>query len=144
MPLVSFEDYQDLKHLVDEFSSNVKASFEGDACKHFSKTATLREKFSIAVSKFLYEFISPRQSMNPKARRLMIFANKTVEPLKRAFGEAALLDALPAGSRNEATAEFVEWLGGKKIAELIRTSMAQGKADSAASSASTGVKFQPL
>lgn len=143
MPIISVPMYDDLENLVDEFSQNVMKSYPGDALKHFSDTASLTEKFFMAANKFLHSFVSPRQNMNPKAHRLMIYANSTVKPLKRAFGEEALLDALPERALNHETADLVEWLGGKKIAGLIRTALGDDGEEFAAPSRTSSLRRQP-
>lgn len=143
MALHSDEDYMSLGKLVERFSRNLVNPHDEDAVFYFNKEMRFHEFFSIMAAKARYISSSNNDSIAKATKNYIKYTNKTIPPLKRAFGEAALLNALPAAMRNKDTAEFVEELGGKRIAALIRTSIAPNDTDISATSTPTGKKAQP-
>lgn len=116
-------DFERLESIQKAFSKAVKGNFRaetgGNAMAEFNRKLGMMEYLQIGTAKLRYDFTA-FDAFEHRARRMMDYCDKTVPPLLRAFGEAALLRAIPPDARNEETAALSEKYGAPKIAALIR------------------------
>ena len=126
MTKVTKEQYETLVQIEQSFSrSMVKKHFGGsiaEAHKTFSKNTTAKEKFEIVAARAKYEF-NKNASYEKRSTYLLDYCNKTVPSLTRVFGEAELIEFLPAVAKTKEIADLSERLGGKHIAALIRKTL---------------------
>jgi len=139
----SDEDYMSLGKLVERFSRNLVNPHDKDAVYYFNKEMRFHEFFSILAAKARYISSSHNDSIAKSTKNYIKYTNKTIPPLRRVFGEAALVNALPADMRSEEMAEFIEELGGKRIAALIRASIEPDDTNEDTPSTSNGISAKP-
>ncbi len=116
-------DFERLESIQKAFSKAVKDNFRAEhnfsAMAEFNRKLGMMEYLQIGAAKLRYDF-TKLDAFEHRSRRLMDYCEKTVPPLLRAFGEAALLKAIPPDARNEEDAALSEKYGAPKIAGLIR------------------------
>ncbi|HEY8190414.1 MAG TPA: hypothetical protein VIF12_06985 [Micavibrio sp.] len=119
-------DFERLESIQKAFSKAVKdnfrAEYNGNAMAEFNRKLGGMEYLKLGLAKLRYGFTA-YDAFEHRSRRLMDYCEKTVPPLLRAFGEAALLKAIPPDARNEADAALAEKYGAPQIALLIRKAM---------------------
>jgi hypothetical protein len=122
-------DFERLESIQKAFSKavrdNFRAEHEFSAMAEFNRKLTMWEYLSLGAAKLHYDSCA-NENFDVRAKALMRFCEKTVPPLLRAFGEAALLKAIPEDARNEEDAALAEKYGAPLIAALVRKTFAPG------------------
>lgn len=125
MTKVSKEQVEALESIVEKFGQNVVSIAGKGANKAFFKNTTFREKVRLSATRWLYTSLKGSKNYDKRAKRLVNYCETAVPALTRSFGEDVMVQAMKANTGcSEEFAAVSEDLGGKKIAALIRKSLA--------------------
>ncbi|MCI5060130.1 MAG: hypothetical protein MRY79_03555 [Alphaproteobacteria bacterium] len=110
-----------LSSISEEFSRNVIRNFEGDALAKYKKSATFFEMAKVIWRNIRFQQ-SRRVGFNPETRlkRLARYNQAALPILRRAFGEQALIEALPEKAKTEEIVSLCKKLEAPEIASLCR------------------------
>ncbi len=121
---VGIDDYRALKAIESAFTKNVIANHvqgQDGAFKAFRKNAKLTEMFQLAARRTAWQMQDNKGLLGKpveQAKALAAYCDAAVAPLKRTFGEEAILVALPDGAKDERIADVCRALGAKNLAAL--------------------------
>jgi hypothetical protein len=125
---VTAEDFETLKSIEAAFSRTLLLQ-EG-AYKAFTKVLRPHEYFNLAAARLnwtLHDRQGPKAKPQAKTKALTGYCDKAVAPLERAFGEAALIAALPAAAHDQRVIDVCRALGAGKLAGLCEKAKAAPK-----------------
>jgi hypothetical protein len=126
MSTPSKADCETLSDVAKSFSQNViRINGKGreEALAAFSQNARMVDKVKLVVTK-VASLLIPSFFYKTRAKLIVRNCEQALPVLTRAFGEAAMVDAMRAEPRrSESLANVTERFGGKKIAALIRRSL---------------------
>lgn len=117
---IGIDDYRALKSIEAAFSTAV-AGAHADAYAQFKKQLRLTDYFSLATSRARWIMQDRKGLQGQPAKQtaaLVRYCDAAVAPLQRAFGDAALIKALPAAATEQRTIDICKGLGAKKLAML--------------------------
>ena len=120
---ITHEDAELLKKITDAFGKNVSDNFDGDAQAAFTEKATGLEIAKLITTKIRANFNANALSAEKRARTMLSHNSAALPILKRTFGEAALIDALPEEAKDQRVVDLCEELGARNIASLCRKAM---------------------
>lgn len=119
---IGLDDYRALKAIEAAFTKNLLAAEGGnDAYQKFRKNARLDEMFALAARRLKWKQQDARglKGKPPEqAGAIARYCNTAVAPLRRSFGEAALISALPEQARADRTIQVCRALGAEALAQL--------------------------
>lgn len=125
---IGMDEFRQLKAIEAAFSANVMASRE-DAYAAFKKTARVGEMFTLAARRLQWQR-QDRKAIEGmpavQARALALYCNAAVTPLKRAFGEATLIAAMPDQAKDQHVIDVCRALGANDLAALCAKAKAAG------------------
>ncbi len=116
---VTVEDVKALKAIEAAFAQNLLRSYP-DAEKIFRKNVGLSELFTLMAgyTKFTVESNKPNTTPEKQAKALIGYCDFALTPLRRAFGEAVLVAALPPVAGEQRTIDVCRALGADGLANL--------------------------
>lgn len=115
---VTKADLAIIKRIADQFSDNLINNQGEDAIKRFTENLRPIDYFNIFAAKVKQKIPSFR--LREAAKRELGVCMAAYEPLKRTFGEAVMMGALPEESTSERAVSICDALGAKPIADLCR------------------------
>lgn len=120
---ISSDDKQTFIAIWNKLAMNIMESYSGDAEAALLRNTTLKDSFKMVASRFLCKFNENSASPEKYVRALTGFLNASLPPLKRAFGEAGVLKALPEEAKNERVIAICEQLGRNNLANICRQAL---------------------
>lgn len=121
MRTLTEDDFKKVDSLVKTFSDTLIGT-RPDAVDAFMRQLGWAEKMKIGAAKLSYEF-SKNADPKTRAEKLVQYCESVVPGLKRAFGEQAVINALPPEGRTQEVCDMCDALGGRQLAALIRKSL---------------------
>jgi hypothetical protein len=116
----NFEHLNEVRHAFSKTLRNdYYARTKTYAARELLSELGLRDIFKLFGARLQYEQ-TDYSAYKLRTQRLMNFCDRILPHLARAFGEEAILKAVPPVARNELTAAMAEEHGGKGTAALIR------------------------
>ena len=130
---VGIDDYRTLKSIEAAFSRAVLEQHADGAqggYAAFKKNLKLGDYFALASRRAGW-IMQDRKGIEgqpvAQSKALALYCEAAVDPLRRTFGDAALLKALPAIAHDERVAELCRGLGAPKLAMLCETARKAAK-----------------
>lgn len=131
--VVGIDDYRTLKSIEAAFSRAVLEQHADGAeggYAAFKKNLKLGDYFALASRRAGW-VLQDRKGLEGKpvtqSKALALYCEAAIEPLRRTFGDAALLQALPAIAHDERVADICRGLGATKLAMLCDTARKAAK-----------------
>lgn len=114
---VTKDDLRLVKSVVDRFSKNL-LFLNPEAIDVFAKHIGPKDYFNITAAKLALNV--PTFSVKTRVKRELKHCCASLPPLKKAFGEAALIEALPVLATSDRAIQLCDHLGVKDVADLCR------------------------
>lgn len=132
---VTEKDAAQLKRITEGLVSNLQKIIGPDAETKFRQKAGAGDIARLMSRKMKLHFTAHSRNPHTRAKANMDLNKAAFGPLKRAFGEDTLLEALPEEAASDHVANLCRELGAPEIGDLCRKKMAQLQAKPAVQAA---------